>query len=80
MTETGISKGEMMVRASRSVTVTRAMPARHTQGRLVRRLSPIVMETRLGTMSPRKGREPTTTVTTPVATATRAVAMRTMRW
>ncbi len=50
----GISK-EMMVRASRSVTVADA--ARHTHGRLVRRLSPIVMETRLGTMRPRKGRE-----------------------
>ena len=80
MTETGISKGEMIVRASRSVTVTREMPARHTQGRFVRRLSPIDRDTRLGTMRPRNGRDPTTTVTTPVATATSPVAMRTMRW
>ena len=31
--------------------------------------SPRTMETMLGTISPRKGRFPTTTVTTPVATA-----------
>ena len=80
MTETGISKGEMIVRARRSVTVTSAMPARHTHGRFVRRLSPIDMDTRLGTIRPRNGREPTTTVTTPVATATSPVAMRIMRW
>lgn len=46
----------------------------------VRRLSPIDRDTRLGTMRPRNGRDPTTTVTTPVATATSPVAMRTMRW
>ena len=69
ISETGSSKGMIRVLPIRSQTVTMAMPSRHTQGRLLRMSSPRTMETMLGTISPRKGRFPTTTVTTPVATA-----------
>src|SRR5690625_1390306 len=67
--ETGTSKGRMMIRPTMSDTVTIAIPSRHTQGRFVRRLSPRNIATTFGTMRPRNGRFPTTTVTTPVATA-----------
>ena len=77
--ETGTSKGMMIVRLTRSQMVTMAMPSRHTQGRLLRRSSPRIIDTMLGTMRPRKGRLPTTTVTTPVAIATSMVPMR-MTW
>ena len=69
----------MIVRASRSQTVTRPIPTRQTHGRLERRSSPRRMETRLGTMRPRNGSDPTTTVTVPVARAIRPVPTRTVR-
>ena len=78
--ETGTSKGMMMVRPMRSQTVTIAMPSRHTQGRFERRSSPRTIETTLGTIRPRNGRLPTTTVTTPVAIATSPVPSSSTRW
>ena len=77
--DTGISNGRMMMRLMMSQTVTTEMPSRHTHGRFERRSSPRNMDTMLGTMSPRKGRLPTTTVTMPVAMAMRPVPMNTMR-
>jgi hypothetical protein len=77
MSETGISNGAMIVRPSRSHTVTRAMPVSATHGRLERRSSPRNIDTMLGTISPRNGRLPTTTVTTPVAIAMSPVPSRT---
>ena len=77
--ETGTSNGMMMVRPIRSQTVTMAIPSRQTQGRLERRSSPRTMETMFGTIRPRKGRLPTTTVTTPVATAISTVPSSTTR-
>src|SRR5699024_2522464 len=73
ITDTGISNGEIITRPSRSQTVTMAMPSSKTHGRLERRSSPRNMLTILGTIKPKNGREPTTTVTTPVAMDTNAV-------
>ena len=79
ISDTGTSNGAMIVRPTRSQTVTIATPSRHTQGRLLRRSSPRIIDTMFGTISPRKGRLPTTTVTTPVAIAIRPVPRRMMR-
>ena len=79
MTETGISNGAMMVRPIMSHTVTTAIPSRHTQGRLERKSSPRNMDTRLGTIRPRNGNMPTTTVTTPEAMAARPTPSSTTR-
>ncbi len=72
----GTSNGAITVRPIRSQTITIHTPTMTTQGRFVRRLSPRTMDTRLGTTSPRNGRAPITTVTTPVATATMATPVR----
>ena len=77
--EMGTSKGMMTMRPMRSQTVTTQMPARKTQGMLVRRSSPRTIETRFGTMRPRNGSAPTTTVTTPVTRETRPTPSSTTR-
>ena len=77
--DTGISNGRMMMRLMMSQTVTTEMPTRHTHGRFERRSSPRNMDTMFGTIRPRNGRLPTTTVTMPVAMAMSPVPMKTMR-
>lgn len=49
-----------MVREMRSQTVTSPIPLRHTHGRFPRRSSPLKIETKLGIISPKNGRFPTT--------------------
>jgi hypothetical protein len=74
--ETGTSKGIIMVREMMSQRVIVPIPLTHTQGRLLLRSSPLIMEIILGTIKPRNGKFPITAATIPTATAIRPLAKR----
>ena len=79
MSETGTSKGSITTRDKMSHKITAPVPNTHTHGRFVFILSPRTMDTMFGTMSPQKGRFPTTADTIPTASETKAVPTSTTR-
>ena len=67
ITDTGSSKGFIIVREIMSEAVIVPIPIRQTQGRFPLRSSPLYIETMFGTISPKKGRLPITAATIPTA-------------